>query len=162
MIFHRELYCDAIGYRSRTHELEPRDPGLLARIVFTMRILGSLALDIALVVIFAVIGRASHAESLDLVGIATTAWPFVLSAALGSVVASWRNWPWWTQGVFVWVVALVGGMLLRLAGGGSTAVGFVIVGAIALAVFLIGWRALARKRLGTPVPVPVAVPTPEG
>ena len=134
------------------HELESRDPELLARIVITMRILGSLALDIALVVIFAVIGRASHGESLDLAGIATTAWPFVVAAALASVVASWRNWPWWAQGVFVWVVALVGGMALRLAGGGSTAVGFVIVGAIALAVFLIGWRALARKRLGTPAP----------
>ena len=119
-----------------------------------MRILGSLALDIALVVVFAVIGRASHAESLDLAGISTTAWPFVVSAALGSLVASWRNWPWWTQGVFVWVVALVGGMALRIAGGGSTAPGFVIVGGISLALFLIGWRALARTRLGTATPVP--------
>ncbi|HEY3339086.1 MAG TPA: DUF3054 domain-containing protein [Propionicimonas sp.] len=123
-----------------------------------MRILGSLALDIVLVVVFAVIGRASHAESLDLAGISTTAWPFVLSAALGSVVASWRNWPWWVQGLFVWMVALVGGMALRIAGGGSTAPGFVIVGGVSLAVFLIGWRALARKRLGAPVPTPDLMP----
>lgn len=113
-----------------------------------MRILGSLALDLVLVVVFAVIGRASHAEGLDLTGILTTAWPFVVSAALGSVVASWRNWPWWVQGIFVWIVTLVGGMALRVAGGGSTAPGFVIVGGISLAVFLIGWRAIARKRLG--------------
>lgn len=119
-----------------------------------MRIIGSLALDIAFVVVFAVIGRASHAESLDLAGIATTAWPFVVSVALGSVVASWRSWPWWVQGVFVWVVALVGGMALRVAAGGSTAPGFVIVGGISLALFLIGWRALARKRLTAGVPKP--------
>ncbi len=114
-----------------------------------MRILGSLALDIVLVTVFAVIGRASHAESLDLAGIAATAWPFVVSVALGSVVASWRNWPWWVQGIFVWVVALAGGMALRLASGGSTALGFVIVGGISLAAFLIGWRAILRKRLTT-------------
>ena len=117
-----------------------------------MRILGSLALDIALVAVFAVIGRASHAESLDLAGIATTAWPFVVSVALGSVVASWRRWPWWVQGVFVWVVALVGGMALRVAAGGSTAPGFVIVGGISLALFLIGWRAILRKRIATVEP----------
>jgi len=99
-----------------------------------MRILGSLVLDLVLVAVFAVIGRASHAESLDLAGIATTAWPFAVSVALGSVVASWRNWPWWVQGIFVWVVALVGG--------------------ISLAVFLIGWRAILRKRLTTAIPVP--------
>jgi hypothetical protein len=113
-----------------------------------MRILGSLALDIVLVLVFAVIGRASHAEALDLAGITMTAWPFIVSAALASVVASWRNWPWWAQGVFVWVVTVVGGMALRVAGGGSAATGFIIVGAVTLAVFLIGWRALARKRLG--------------
>ena len=39
-----------------------------------MRILGSLVLDLVLVAVFAVIGRASHAESLDLAGIAMTAW----------------------------------------------------------------------------------------
>ena len=117
-----------------------------------MRILGSLALDIVLVLVFAVIGRASHAEFLDLAGITMTAWPFVVSAALGSLVASWRNWPWWVQGVFVWAVTLVGGMALRVAGGGSTAPGFVIVAGITLAVFLIGWRAIFRKRLGTPTP----------
>ena len=126
-----------------------------------MRILGSLALDIVLVAVFAVIGRASHAESLDVVGIATTAWPFVVSVALGSVVASWRNWPWWVQGIFVWVVALVGGMALRVASGGSTAPGFFIVGGISLAVFLIGWRAILRKRLGTPGSAPVPVPNPD-
>jgi hypothetical protein len=111
-----------------------------------MRILGSLAVDIVLVGVFAVIGRASHAESLDLPGVATTAWPFVVSVALGSVVASWRGWPWWVQGLFVWVVTLVGGMALRVAAGGSTALGFVIVGGITLALFLIGWRAIARAR----------------
>jgi Protein of unknown function (DUF3054) len=68
--------------------------------------------------------------------------------ALGSVVASWRSWPWWVQGLFVWVVTLVGGMALRVAAGGSTALGFVVVGGITLAIFLIGWRAIARKRLG--------------
>ena len=55
---------------------------------------------------------------------------------------------------FVIPMVMMPAKLLRVASGGSTAPGFVIVGGISLAVFLIGWRAILRKRLTTPVPAP--------
>ena len=44
----------------------------------TAAIAGALALDAALVVVFAVIGRSSHAEGLDVAGVWGTAWPFLV------------------------------------------------------------------------------------
>ena len=48
-----------------------------------------------------------------------------------------------SSGVFVWAITLIGGMVFRILIGDTTAVAFVIVAAITLAVFLIGWRAIA-------------------
>lgn len=49
----------------------------------------------------------------------------------------------WPTGVVVWVSTLVIGMILRVVSGQGIAVSFVIVAAIVLAVFLVGWRAVA-------------------
>jgi hypothetical protein len=46
----------------------------------------------------------------------------------------------------VWLVTAVGGMLLRVSSGTSAAPGFIAVGSVFLAVFLFGWRLLARRR----------------
>lgn len=113
-----------------------------------MRTVSSLAIDVVLVVVFATIGRASHAEELTLAGIATTAWPFLVAVVVGSLLGRrLGGGSWWRQGLVVWVVTVVGGVLLRLVGGATAAPGFVIVTSIVLAVFLIGWRGLARRRL---------------
>jgi hypothetical protein len=108
-----------------------------------MRILRALTYDIVLVFVFAAIGRLSHGEDLSQLG--ATAWPFVMAAIVGSLVASWRAGSWWLQGVTVWVISTVGGILLRLISGGGVEFSFVLVTAGVLAVFLIGWRALLRK-----------------
>ncbi|MGQ4598037.1 DUF3054 family protein [Nocardia sp. R6R-6] len=47
----------------------------------------------------------------------------------------------WPSGVVVWVSTLVGGMLLRVVSGQGTAVSFVLVAGVVLALFLLGWRA---------------------
>lgn len=104
----------------------------------------SCAIDVVFVVVFVLIGRASHRE--DLAGSINTLWPFVVGLAVGWVVArAWRS-PQalvWT-GITVWAVTVVVGMLLRAASGQGVEVAFVIVTAIVLAVFLLGWRALSR------------------
>lgn len=44
----------------------------------------------------------------------------------------------------VWLSTLVVGMLLRVVSGQGTAFSFVLVAGTVLAVFLLGWRAVAK------------------
>jgi chromate transport protein ChrA len=102
--------------------------------------------DVALVLLFAAVGRRSHAESGAVVGVLRTAWPFVAGLVLGWVVAlGWhRTAPLRVRdAVPVWVLTVAGGMLLRVATGAGTAPSFVVVATVVLGVFLLGWRALA-------------------
>ena len=112
-----------------------------------------IALDSACVVAFAAIGRASHAEVLDLIGLARTAGPFLGGLAVGVLAGrTWRRPAALISGAFVWLGTLAGGMALRALTGGGVAVSFVIVAGITLAVFLLGWRVIAavvaRRRVG--------------
>ncbi len=102
--------------------------------------------DVAVIVVFALIGRASHAEALDVGGVATTAWPFVVGGLVGSVAAgtALAARPWWVRALAVWAGAALLGMGLRVAAGGTTAVGFVVVASVSLFVLLVGWRAVAH------------------
>jgi len=103
--------------------------------------------DVVLVVVFAAIGRASHDEdALALAGLWTTAWPFLGGLVIGWAIAlAWRApiAPVRT-GLPVWAVTVAGGMILRAASGQGVQVAFVIVAAIVLLVFLVGWRLIAR------------------
>jgi hypothetical protein len=104
----------------------------------------AIVLDIVLVVLFALIGRASHGES-AVGGLWTTAWPFLAGALVGWLAGrAWRR-PFapWRSGLWVWAGALVVGMLLRVVSGQGIAVSFVIVAGIVLFVFLVGWRLIA-------------------
>ena len=106
---------------------------------------GWLTVDVVVLLVFAAIGRGSHAESLDAAGVLQTAWPFVAGAAVGWLVArAWRRpLALWPTGVSTWLGALVVGMLLRRLVGEGTAWDFVAVATGFLAVFLLGWRLLA-------------------
>nr|WP_240945513.1 DUF3054 domain-containing protein [Rhodococcus sp. HNM0569] len=106
-------------------------------------------LDVVVIVIFAAIGRRSHGEANALVGLATTAWPFLLGTVVGwgATFALYRDKfdalrvvP---TGVIVWLCTLVVGMLARVVVGQGTAFSFVIVAAVFTGLFLIGWRAVA-------------------
>lgn len=105
---------------------------------------GSFALDAVLVTVFAAIGRASHGED-ALAGLWVTAWPF-----LTALIAGWLITMGWRApaaplrtGVGIWAITLAGGMLLRAASGQGTAVAFIVVAAITLLLFLVGWRVIA-------------------
>jgi hypothetical protein len=120
------------------------------------------ALDAALVVVFAALGRASHAEANPVLGALSTAWPFLVGLGLGWALVRWRSGHWPISvgnGIGVWLITLVGGMLLRAVTGQGTAPSFVLVAAAVLAAFLLGWRWLAARRAlrssgDSPSPVP--------
>ena len=98
------------------------------------------AIDVAGVVAFVLVGRASHNEGLA--GTVNTLWPFLSGLAVGWIaLRGWRN-PRrvvWT-GIGVWIATVVVGMLLRVASGQGIATSFVMVATLALAVLLVGWR----------------------
>lgn len=99
-------------------------------------------IDLALVLIFAIVGRASHTEGLGLVGIAQTAWPFLVACLFAWIVVALRNDDGfdWRSGLIVWLVTVVGGLGLRILGGDGAAWPFVIVATTFLAAVLFGWR----------------------
>lgn len=122
----------------------------------------ALALDVLVVAVFVVIGRRSHAEGLMPAGWWETAWPFLGGLVLGwvSVVAGLGRAPGTLlTGLPVWIATVFGGMALRDMSGQGTALPFVVVATLSLALGLLGWRAVAmlleRRRRG-----PAAVPTP--
>jgi hypothetical protein len=106
-----------------------------------VRIWAAAAADVLAIGLFATLGRASHAESLGLLGIAQTAWPFVVGWALGVLIArAWRQPFSAGTGLVLWLTTVLGGMLLRLLTGDTAAWAFVIVASVTLAVLLLGWR----------------------
>jgi len=108
------------------------------------------ALDLALVLLFAILGRSSHGEANDVRGLLHTAGPFLVGALLGQGLSrSWRRPVSLTTGVVVWLCTVTVGVALRLAGGDTARLPFVIVATVTLALLLVGWRllyALVRLR----------------
>jgi hypothetical protein len=106
----------------------------------------AVVLDIACVLIFVIIGRASHTKGESLVGIASTSWPFLAGLGAGWLASrAWRR-PLAIRpsGLVVWLSTVAVGMILRVVSGQGTAVGFIAVALAFLALFLLGWRLLAR------------------
>jgi hypothetical protein len=103
------------------------------------------AIDVVLVLVFVLIGRASHTEGFSVLGTLVTLWPFLVGLVVGHIVMrAWRR-PFtvlWT-GVGIWISTVVIGMLLRLASAQGIELSFVVVASIVLGAFLLGWRGLA-------------------
>jgi hypothetical protein len=117
----------------------------------------ALALDAGCVLLFVVIGRASHAKGESLGGIASTAWPFLAGLAAGWLAAgclsgryfsgryfsggAWRRPQALVPvGVSAWLGTVVLGMVFRVLAGQGTAVAFICVALAFLGLFLLGWR----------------------
>ncbi len=106
----------------------------------------AIVLDVAVVAVFATVGRASHAEATDPAGVARTAGPFLLAALMAWVYLVMKR-PTespWRQGLVVWGATLAGGMLFRVLLGEGVQPAFVAVAAAVLAAGLFGWRAIDR------------------
>jgi FtsH-binding integral membrane protein len=112
-------------------------------------------LDCCFVLLFVIIGRASHTQGESLGGIASTAWPFLAGLAGGWLAArAWRRpsgpLGLWPAGVGAWLGAAALGMVFRVVSGQGTAAAFIVVALAFLGLFLLGWRLVARLvvRLG--------------
>lgn len=104
--------------------------------------------DLVLVVIFAVIGRASHNEGIlgDAgLGLLETVWPFAVALVFAWLVtlAFRRPLAVLRTGVPIWLITVAAGMLLRALSGQGTALAFIIVATLTLLLFLVGWRVVA-------------------
>jgi len=111
------------------------------------------ALDAALICLFAAIGRRSHGEASALLAVAGTAWPFLAGMATGwliSLVAFHRPPLSVRDAIPLWLATVAIGMALRSLTGAGTAFAFIMVATVFLGAGLLGWRALAalatRKR----------------
>ena len=106
-----------------------------------------LLLDAAFVLLFATVGRRSHAEGVTVSGVLHTAWPFLVGTAAGWLLASValeagpRSL---TFGAVVVVATVAVGMLLRAVASEGVAPSFVVVATVVVTVLLLGWRLLAR------------------
>lgn len=118
---------------------------------FTLSVVG----DLVAVIVFVIIGRASHGEGI--LGLLITLWPFAVGLLVGHMLAlvlgqrdtGSNRW----AGVVVWVSTVVVGMLLRIVSGQGVQLSFVIVTVLVLGAFLLGWRfvvwLVARSRART-------------
>jgi len=90
--------------------------------------------DIVSVIVFAAVGRASHDESADVLGLLATAAPFGLG-----LLAAWAT-PL-VRARLAGTAAI--GLLVRLAFLDRLPLSFAVVATCALGVLLLGWRGLA-------------------
>jgi Protein of unknown function (DUF3054) len=110
-----------------------------------MRVLPAIAVDVICILIFAIVGRSSHQEGTDLLGVAQTAWPFLAGCLIGTVIGrTWRHPFALKSGVAVWLGTVIGGMTLRVLTGAGVQLSFIIIASCVLALLLIGWRAGLR------------------
>jgi hypothetical protein len=101
--------------------------------------------DICCVLVFVIIGRASHVKGESLAGTASTSWPFLCGLAAGWTAArGWRQPLGLRPGVTVCLVTVALGMILRVVSGQGTAAGFIVVALAFLGLFLVGWRLAVR------------------
>jgi hypothetical protein len=106
--------------------------------------LAAAAADAVAVVVFAAVGRLSHGEADDLLGLVATAAPFGVG-----LVAAWaapvvrRDPAGLRAGAVVVACVAAIGLLLRAGFTGRLPLSFALVAIVSLAVLLLGWRALA-------------------
>jgi hypothetical protein len=126
------------------------DPRLVSRAV---------AADVVSVLVFALIGRASHDEGLTASGLVVTAWPFVVGVAggwAGIFLARLSPLSYPAAAMMLVKTVVLGCAIRVIATDGGSPVSFVLVATIFLATAFFGWRAGVRAlsaRQGSPTPV---------
>jgi Protein of unknown function (DUF3054) len=109
-------------------------------------VLISTVLDVCAVLAFVAIGRHTHHDGNSLAGLGHTAWPFLAGLAIGLAASrAWRRpLAIVPAGLGAWLGAAVAGMIIRVLADQGTAVAFIVVALGFLALFLLGWRVVAR------------------
>lgn len=110
--------------------------------------LPAVGLDLAVIVAFAAIGRATHGEGTAPADVLRTALPFGVAALTAHLVLEWRRRSPRPvlAGLLVWAVTLLGGLVGRLLLGESAEGAFVLVSGAVLAAGLLGWRLINDLR----------------
>ena len=104
-------------------------------------------IDVVAVVLFVVIGRRNHHETGNAVaGAARIVAPFLIALIVGWLVARADCNPMSLRsGTVIWACTVVVGLALRrIVFQRGIAFAFIVVATITLAVFIVGWRAVAR------------------
>ncbi|MGI8817014.1 MAG: DUF3054 domain-containing protein [Pseudonocardia sp.] len=110
----------------------------------------ALGADLVGVLVFAAIGRSSHVEGLDILGVAGTAAPFLGGLLVGWAVGQvWRAPARLLAGLWAVGGAAIVGLALRGAVTGRLPWTFVLVASVSLAVLVLGWRLIVRAVLAT-------------
>ena len=107
--------------------------------------------DLAVLVVFVVIGRRTHGEDAGVVGFLRVLWPFAVGLAVGWLVTGLARAPLaWRRAVPAWLLTVAVGMTLRIVVQGHEFKGaFTIVALVFTGAGLLGWRAAvgaARRR----------------
>ena len=111
-----------------------------------MRFAIAVGIDVVMVLVFAVAGRRTHDEGDPILGVLDTAWPFLVAAVVGSLIArGWRKPYGRSTAIIVWITTVLLGMGLRLLSGDTAAWPFWIVTFLVLGILLLGWRLVARR-----------------
>lgn len=100
--------------------------------------------DVVAVVVFAAVGRMSHAQPDDIFGLLGTAAPFLVGLVAMWAMPTVRVHPVGVRAAFVvWAGTVAIGLALRLGFTGRLPLSFAVVTALSLAVLMLGWRALS-------------------
>ena len=104
--------------------------------------------DVAVLVVFVLVGRRSHHEDAGLAGFFRVWWPFAVAlVAAWLATGVWRAPLAWSRAVVAWLVTVGLGMVLRIAvQGRDFKVAFTIVTLLFVGAGMLGWRAVARWR----------------
>lgn len=100
------------------------------------------AVDVLAVVLFVVIGRASHDRGESPAGVLSTLWPFAVGLAAGWLLVRLARRPAGSlgSGAAVCVTTVAVGMVLRVVAGQGTAAAFVGVATGFLGAVMVGGR----------------------
>lgn len=109
------------------------------------RVTVAAVLDVVAITVFVAAGRRTHDQEPGLLGVFTTAAPFLIALVMGWIAArAWRRPFALVTGVIVWIATIVVGMPLRnLVFDRGTATSFVLVATGFTFATLVGWRLVA-------------------
>jgi hypothetical protein len=104
--------------------------------------------DLAVLVVFVLVGRRSHHEDAGVAGFFRVWWPFAAALVVAWIVTGlWRAPLVWPRAVLAWLITVGLGMALRIvAQDREFKVAFTIVTLVFVGAGMLGWRAVARWR----------------
>src|SRR5262245_31616359 len=103
--------------------------------------------DVAVLVVFVLVGRRSHHEDAGLAGFLRVWWPFAVALLVAWLATGlWRAPLAWSRAVAAWLVTVGLGMTLRIVlEDREFKIAFTIVTLLFVGAGMLGWRAVVRR-----------------